>query len=106
MCLQSFPCHHTIHYFDNRKKDHSINGADIVRLFQTSGLCIPAHFQQYKDHVRQLDNPTPEEHVQNNLRKQLVKQKSDNRLQKQQELTELFKNKAVLPSRQNSFNKL
>lgn len=106
MCLQSFPCQHTIHYFDNRKKDHNINGADIVRLFKSSELCIPVHFQQYQDLVRQLDNPTPEEHVQNNLRQQLVKQKSDNRLQKQQELTELFKNKAVLPSRQNSFNKL
>lgn len=101
MCLQSFPCQHTIHYFDNRKKDHLINGADIVRLCQSAQLHIPPHFQQYQDHVRQLDNPTPEEHTQNNLRQQLIKQKSDNRLQKQQELTDLFKGKSVLPSRQN-----
>lgn len=98
MCIPSAPCQHTIHYFDNRRKDHPINGADIVRLCQSSNLCIPIHFQKYKDLVRQLDNPTPEEHVQNNLRQQLVKQKSDNRLQKQQELSDLFK-KNVLPSR-------
>lgn len=106
MCIPSTTCQHTIHYFDNRKKDHRINGADIVRLFNGDGLCLPAHFEQYKEHVRQLDNPTPEEHVQNNLRQQLVKQKSETRLQKQQELSELFNRKAVLPSRQNSVNNI
>jgi hypothetical protein len=106
MCIPSTTCQHTIYYFDNRKKDHRINGADIVRLFNVDGLCLPAHFEQYREHVRQLDNPTPEEHVQNNLRQQLVKQKSETRLQKQQELTTLFNRKAVLPSRQNSASNL
>lgn len=100
MCSRTTPCTHTLHYFDNHVKDQSINGDDLVRYCNNNNLPVPHHFEQYIDYVRQMDNPTPEERVENNLRQQLVKQKSDQRIQSQQKLTDLFNTiKSVLPSR-------
>ena len=61
ICLQTYPCRHTITYINERKETNTISSANIVRLFQKENLPIPKHYQELIEYVRKQDHPTPEE---------------------------------------------
>ena len=58
ICLESYPCQHTVCLESGVYELTS--GAQIYRLLMSKGLSDP-HFDKYKEYVRKIDFPTPEQ---------------------------------------------
>jgi hypothetical protein len=74
MCLDTMPCQHVVQsklsFFSlfGKPKHVTMNGADIYRELQKQNVSDPLHFDNYKEYVRRIDSPTPEEMEENKRR--------------------------------------
>ncbi len=79
LCLESYPCKHYVEVKNNTLK--VIDSPTIFKMLREENV-YNKHFYKYKEYVRKIENPTPEEINESKL-KQL---EYENKIKQQEEL--------------------